>query len=210
MPARSRFRFSERARPLTLDHGDPAVCGYAWVHPAPAATLVVLHGLQSHAQWFAEAADALVGRGLSVYALERCGSGSSPGRSGDIDRYRTWFDEAGRLVDYARAQQPEVPVHLLGHCFGANVALGAALERPGDVASLIMLTPGLHITPDYTPAEKARIAAAGLLSPERRFRVPQEDGLFTRDPDVLAWIEADTLGSRTLSAPRPATGCTTG
>jgi muconate cycloisomerase len=200
MPCRSRFRFSERAQPLTLDDRDPAVCGYAWVHPSPVATLVVLHGLQSHAQWFAEAADGLLERGLSVYALERCGSASSPGRSGDIDRYRSWFEEAGRLVDFARAQQPEVPVHLLGHCFGANVALGAALERPDDVASLIMLTPGLHITPDYSPVEKVRIAAAGLLSPQRRFRVPQEDRLFTRDPDVLAWIEADSLGSKTLSA----------
>jgi L-alanine-DL-glutamate epimerase-like enolase superfamily enzyme/alpha-beta hydrolase superfamily lysophospholipase len=200
MPPRSRFQFSERARPLTLDDRDPAVCGYAWVHPSPRATLVVLHGLQSHAQWFAEAADGLLDRGLSVYALERCGSGSSPGRSGDISRYQSWFDEAGRLVDFARAQQPEVPIHLLGHCFGANVALGVALERPDDVASLIMLTPGLHITPGYTPAEKVRIATAGLLSPQRRFRVPQEDGLFTRDPDVLAWIEADSLGSKMLSA----------
>jgi len=200
MPLQSRFRFSALAQPLSLDDRAPAISGYAWVHPSPAATLVVLHGLQSHAQWFAEAADGLLDRGLSVYALERCGSGSSPGRSGDIDRYRAWFDEAGRLVDYARAQQPDRPVHLLGHCFGANVALGTALERPGDVASLIMLTPGFHIIPDYTPVEKAKIALAGLLSPQRRFGVPQKDGLFTRDPDVLAWIEADSLGSKTLSA----------
>jgi len=200
MPPRSRFRFSERAQPLTLDDRSPAICGYAWVHPSPRATLVLLHGLQSHAQWFAEAADRLLDRGLSVYALERSGSGSSSGRSGDIDRYRSWFDEAGRLVDHARACQPDVPVHLLGHCFGANVALGAALERPGDVASLIMLTPGFHIIPDYTPAEKVRIGVAALVSPQRRFRVPQDDGLFTRDPDVLAWIEADGLGSKTLSA----------
>ncbi|HEV3365210.1 MAG TPA: alpha/beta hydrolase, partial [Acidimicrobiia bacterium] len=80
MPCQSRFRFSERARPLTLDDRDPAVHGYAWRHPSPVAALVVLHGLQSHAQWFAEAAEGLVNRGLSVYALERSGSGSSPGR----------------------------------------------------------------------------------------------------------------------------------
>jgi L-alanine-DL-glutamate epimerase-like enolase superfamily enzyme/alpha-beta hydrolase superfamily lysophospholipase len=200
MPCSSRFQFSERARPLILDECDPAVCGYAWRHPSPVAALVMVHGLQSHAQWFAEAADGLVDRGLSVYALERRGSGSAPGRSGDIDEYGTWFDEVGRLVDFVREEQPGVPVHLLGHCFGANVALGAALDRPGDVASLVMLTPGLHVIPDYTPAEKAQIAAAGVAAPQRRFRVPLEDRLFTRDPEVLAWIEADTLGSKTLSA----------
>ena len=200
MRCQSRFQFSERAEPFTLDEGDPAVCGYAWRHPSALATLVMVHGLQSHAQWFAEAADGLVDRGLSVYALDRRGSGSSPGRSGDIDEYGTWFDEVGRLVDFARREQPGVPVHLLGHCFGANVALGAALDRPGDVASLVLLTPGFHVIPDYAPAEKAQIAAAGVAAPQRRFRVPLEDRLFTRDPDVLAWIEADTLGSKTLSA----------
>ena len=200
MAPESRFRFSATARPFVLDDREPAVHGYAWRHPAPIASVVLLHGLQSHAQWFAEAADGLVERGLSVYALERRGSGSSPGRSGDIDRYRTWFVEGDRVVDLARGEHPEVPVHLVGHCFGANVALGVALERPDDVASLVMLTPGLHIRPGYTAAEKVRIAAAGLIAPDRRFRVPQEDGLFTRDPGVLAWIEADPLGARTVSA----------
>ncbi len=200
MPARRRFRLSPSARPLVLDDRAPAVHGYGWQHPTPDATVVLVHGLQSHAQWFAEAADGLVDRGLSVYALERRGSGSSPARSGDIDRYRTWFAEVERLVDFARREHPGVPVHLVGHCFGANVALGAALERPGSVASLIMLTPGLHITPDYTPAEKLSIAAAGLVARQRRFRVPQDDQLFTRDPDVLAWIRADSLGSKAVSA----------
>jgi muconate cycloisomerase len=200
MPAQGRFRFSELARPLALDDGDLPVHGYAWRHPSPTACVVAVHGLQSHAQWFAEAADGLVRRGLSVYAVERRGSGSSPGRSGDIDRYQTWFAEVGRVVDLARAEHPGVPVHLVGHCFGANLALGVALQRSGGVASLIMLAPGLHITPDYTPAEKLRIAVAGLAAPQRRFRVPQEDRLFTRDPEVLAWIQADALGSKTLTA----------
>src|SRR5437588_360904 len=160
MASDGRFRFSEQARPMVLDDREPAVHGYAWRHPSPVASLVVVHGLQSHAQWFAEAADRLVDRGLSVYAVERRGSGSSPGRSGDIDRYQTWFEEVERVVDLARAEHHTTPVHLLGHCFGANVALGTALRRPGDVASLIMLAPGLHITPDYAPAEKLRIALA--------------------------------------------------
>lgn len=197
MLTRSRFRFSVSAQPLVLEGG---VHGYAWRHPSPGAALVVLHGLQSHAQWFAEAADGLVDRGLSVYALERRGSGSSPERSGDIDRYGTWIDEALTLVEFVRGEQPGVPVHLVGHCFGANVALGAALKRPAGVASLIMLAPGLHIRPDYRPSEKLRIAGAALLARQRHFRVPQDDELFSRDPEVLAWIAADRLGSKTVSA----------
>lgn len=200
MQPHGRFRFSALAQPIDLEDGPVAVHGYAWRHPAPVATLVVLHGLQSHAQWFAEAADGLVDRGLSVYALDRRGSGSSPERSGDIDRYGTWTAEVAALVELARREQPGVPVHLVGHCFGANVALAAALERGGLAASLVLLTPGLHIRPDYTAAEKASIAAAAVLAPQRRFRVPQDDELFTRDGEVLAWIAADRLGAKTLTA----------
>ena len=200
MQPHCRFRFSALALPIELEDGPVAVHGYAWRHPSPAAALVVLHGLQSHAQWFAEAADGLVDRGLSVYALDRRGSGSSPARSGDIDRYGTWTAEVAAVVEFVRREHPGVPVHLVGHCFGANVALAAALERQGLAASLVLLTPGLHIRPDYRPAEKLRIAAAALLAPQRRFRVPQEDELFTRDQEVLAWIAADRLGSKTLTA----------
>jgi muconate cycloisomerase len=200
MPPPGRFRFSERAQPLVVDDRPSAVHGYGWRHPSPVACVVVVHGLQSHAQWFAEAADLLVDRGISVFALERRGSGSSPYTNGDIDRYQTWFDEVGRVVDLARTEEPDAPVHLLGHCFGANVALGYALDHPGNVASLVMLAPGLHIRPDYTAMEKLQILAAGLAAPGRRFRVPQADDLFTRDPEVLAWIEGDTLGSKTCSA----------
>jgi len=200
MPTPGRFRFSPQARPLSLDGGDIPVHGYAWRHPSPVAAVVVVHGLQSHAGWFAEAADRLVERGLSVYAVDRRGSGSSPFRSGDVDRFGTWFAEVQRMVDLARSENPAAPVHLVGHCFGANVALGAALARPDAVASLIMLAPGLHILPDYRLAEKAAIAVAALSAPARRFPVPQEDALFSRDPDVVGWIAADPLGSKTVTA----------
>jgi acylglycerol lipase len=195
-----RFRLSARAEPFSLRGNAPHVHGYAWRHPSPTASLVLVHGLQSQAQWFAEAAGLLNDRGLAVYALDRRGSGSSPAARGDIHRYADWFDEVGDVVRHARAEHPNVPVHLVGHCFGANVALGSLLSGRTDARSLIMLTPGFYVLPDYSLAEKLRILASGVVAPGTRFRVPQDDGLFSRDPEVVAWIGADTLGARTLTA----------
>jgi len=195
-----RFSFSERAEPLHLRRAGPAAHGYAWRPPSPRATLILVHGLQSHAQWFAECAEALFARGFAVYALDRRGSGSSPGVRGDIERYTDWFEEVGSLVRLARADLPDAPVHLVGHCFGANLALGCALTLRPEIRSLIMLTPGLFILPDYTGLTKLRILACGLLRPQARFPVPQDDDLFSRDPQVLAWIRGDRLGARTLTA----------
>ncbi|HZS94437.1 MAG TPA: alpha/beta fold hydrolase [Chloroflexota bacterium] len=198
--AGNRFAFSERSEPFRLRERPPHVYGYAWRHPAPKATLVLIHGLQSHAQWFAESADLLLDRGFSVYALDRRGSGSSPETRGDIADYRDWFDEVTEVAALARSERPDVATHLIGHCFGANLALGSAMDARVPIASIAMLTPGLYITPDYSAPTKALIAASAFLQPQRRFPVPQNDGMFTRDPAVLAWIRGDTLGAKTLTA----------
>jgi alpha-beta hydrolase superfamily lysophospholipase len=195
-----RFRFTDRAEPLCLGATEPRVYGYTWRPPAPRATLVLLHGLQSHAGWFADAAETLLDGGLAVYALDRRGSGSSRGVRGDVGRYVDWLDEVATIVEQARADFPASPVHLVGHCFGANVALGCVLIRGLVVHSIVMLTPGLYVQPDYSAWEKARIVLSGLGAPDTRFRVPQDDDLFTRDPDVLAWIQQDALGARTVTA----------
>ena len=108
-----------------------------------------------------------------MYALDRRGSGSSRGVRGDVGRYGDWLDEVAAVVVQARADNPDCPVHLVGHCFGANVALAGVLQRGLAVQSIVMLTPGLYVQPDYTVWEKARIALAGLLAPDTRSACPR-------------------------------------
>jgi acylglycerol lipase len=195
-----RFEFSHRAEPFVLRGAPPHVHGVVWRPARPAAAVVLVHGLQSHAQWFADAADQLVDRGVSVYAVERRGSGSSPGVRGDIRRYEEWLEEVAETVRLARRQHPRLPVHLLGHCFGATLALATILSGRAAVDGLVMLTPGLRVLPRHRRLERLAIAAAVCLAPRRRFRVPQRDEDFTRDEAVLAWIRADRGGARTLTA----------
>jgi alpha-beta hydrolase superfamily lysophospholipase len=61
--------------------------GFVW-RPASHATCVVVlvHGLQSHADWFAEPGLQLARRGVAVYAPDRRGSGASTAPRGDPDR----------------------------------------------------------------------------------------------------------------------------
>jgi alpha-beta hydrolase superfamily lysophospholipase len=175
------------------------VHGYAWRHPTPEASLVLVHGFQSHAQWFAEAADDLVDRGFAVFALDRRGSGSSPERPGDVTDYRDWVRELAAVIRLAQAEH-DVPVHLVGHCFGANIALACALTQPLVLGSIVMLTPGVYVRPDYTPVEKVQIAVNGLRGNTGiRFRMPQEAELFSRDPELVDWIRADTRGARNVT-----------
>ena len=176
--------------------------GFVWRPASPAsATLVLVHGLQSHAGWFVDAGPRLAARGLAVYAPDRRGSGAyTSAPRGDIVDYGQWLVDLEQVIRQAQAEYPLSPVHLVGHCFGANLALGCALRTRSRVRSVAMLTPGLYVLPGYGLSEKLRIGLASVVAPETRFRVPQEDALFSRDPDVLAWIGADTLGARSITA----------
>ena len=53
-----------RAEPFRLRRSEPRVHGYAYRSADPAAALVLVHGLQSHAGWFDEAADRPAGARL--------------------------------------------------------------------------------------------------------------------------------------------------
>jgi alpha-beta hydrolase superfamily lysophospholipase len=196
-----RFSFTDRAEPFRLRTASPHVHGYAWRRSGPTASLVLIHGFQSHAQWFAEAGELLYDRGFSVYALDRRGSGSSPDERGHVDRYRDWLEEVAEVVARAREEAPAAPVHLIGHCFGANLAMGAVLTQPIEVASIVMLTPGLYVQQDYTLRQKAQIAFRVLTGSHALFRAPQEAAMFSHDPDLIAWIGGDTLGAQRVTGP---------
>ncbi len=175
--------------------------GFLW-RPArpPSAIAILIHGLQSHAGWFLDAGERLAAQGLAAYAPDRRGSGRSASARGDIANFRQWFSDLAEIVRFASSDYPETPVHLIGHCFGADVALGAVLSGTTSAASIVMLTPGLYILPTYSRWDMLRIGLSALLAPATKFRVPQDDDLFSRDPDVLAWIAGDDLGARSVTA----------
>jgi alpha-beta hydrolase superfamily lysophospholipase len=185
--------------PASLELGDQT--GFVWrTSSSPTAVVVLVHGLQSHAGWFLDAGARLAAQGLAVYAPDRRGSGRSGSPRGDIRDYRDWLADVEAVVTAARTTYPGTTVHLVGHCFGANLALGVALRKQVPVASVAMLTPGLYVQPDYRLLDKVRVGLAALISPRTYFRVPQDDGLFSRDPGVLEWIGRDELGARRVTA----------
>lgn len=79
---------------------------------------------------------AHLGGSLDALAPDLPGHGRSP----------AWQPEAGDLHDLATAQAAVLldrPRHLLGHSFGATVALRLALEQPDKVLSLALIEPVL-------------------------------------------------------------------
>ncbi len=101
----------------------------------PKASLVYLHGIQSHGAWYVETAEELARRGYSVYLPDRRGSGLSPGPRGHFpsSRSSSWTT-CGCFVRRAKQDEAGRPTFVVGGCWGARPAIdlragGAGRDR---------------------------------------------------------------------------------
>lgn len=98
-------------------------------------SIVLLHGTGRDRSYWARTLPELATH-ATVYAVDRRGRGAS----GDADQYAIEREAEDALAVIGAAS---APTHLLGHSFGAIVALEAAL-RVGHLRSLILYEPPLN------------------------------------------------------------------
>lgn len=77
-----------------------------------------------------------LGGGLTVHNIELPGHGLAE----DWDRERDFTEQA---LEIALSEMPSEPVPLVGHSYGAALALRLAVERPYRVSSLVLIEPTL-------------------------------------------------------------------
>jgi pimeloyl-ACP methyl ester carboxylesterase len=112
-----------------------------WRRTAPGVPLVLLHGLSSNARYWQRVVDRLPSR--RAVALDQRAHGLSPVPEDGLDE-ATLVDDVLRLVDACRLQRPVV----VGHSFGAAVALSAAAAHPDRFSGLGILDGPVWPRPD--------------------------------------------------------------
>ena len=152
--------------------------------------LLYLHGIESHGGWFLPAALRLRDRGCTTWLLDRRGSGLNrgvePGHTPSADVL---------LEDVRRARQAlgDPPLHLLGLSWGGKLATAAALDQPRHVESLVLITPGLRARVDLPWRQKLAVGFNLLFGGTGHFDVPLRPEMFTREPELLAFLRRDPL-----------------
>lgn len=170
--------------------------GYiAYTAPGADTALVYLHGVESHAGWFAQAAILLRERGYDVFCLDRRGSGINRGNRdftpGHVDTFRVLLDDIHAFIAPLRERYRRVV--LVGLSWGGKLAAAHALAWPGDADALVLITPGFKALVDVGPLDKLKIVLFSQLSPESQVASPIEPEMFTTTPRYLDYIENDPL-----------------
>lgn len=152
--------------------------------------LLCVHGIESHGGWFLPAALQLRARGCTTYLLDRRGSGLNRGVEPGHAASAAVLLEDVRL---AREHLGNPPLHLVGLSWGGKLATAVALAQPANVASLILVTPGLCAQVDLSVGQKLAVAFDLLWGGTRHFDVPITPEMFTQDPQLLDFLRRDPL-----------------
>ncbi len=157
----------------------------------PTGVLLLCHGLGEHAGRYGHVVDTVVPDGWAVYGVDHRGHGRSGGRRAHLDRYEDWLADYDTFRRHVVARHPGLPVFLLGHSMGGQIALAYALDHQDDLRGLVLSAPALA----SNAVPKAAVPVLRLLARiAPTLRPAGIDGTkVSKDPAVVADYQADPL-----------------
>jgi pimeloyl-ACP methyl ester carboxylesterase len=142
-------------RPVIASMRSPAGVTISYERFGKGPPLVMVHGAFSDHRTNWEFVAPLLGAQFTVYAIARRGRGLTSATEG-----HSIADEAADLIALIRSIGGLV--HLLGHSYGAHVALDAAAQMPAPVRKLVLYeAPWPHLMDDTTLARLEPFAKGG-------------------------------------------------
>ena len=109
----------------------------------PRYVALLCHGYGEHIGRYEHVADALVRHGAVVCGVDHEGHGRSDGERVLIDDYEAVVDDFNALDESARAQNPGLPVVLIGHSMGGMIAARYAQRYGRTLAAVVLSAPVL-------------------------------------------------------------------
>ena len=188
--------------------GYPLALPALWPAGEPRATVVCIHGIQSHGGWYEYSCQQLCAGGLprvlsrpARLRPERTGPGRRTAFRRLLDdiaeflRSPVWRSAARRIP---RAMRPFL---LAAISWGGKLAVALQRWQPGLVDGLVLLCPGFFSAGRPPFAERLAILGARLVSPDRLFPIPLNDPeLFTATPRWQQFIRDDPLALHQATA----------
>ncbi len=159
-------------------HDTPIVWQRWLPDSAPRAVLLVAHGYGEHSGRYGNLISYFVPRGYAIYAPDHRGHGKSGGERVAVESFFDYVGDLKMLFDIAHAEQPSLPIYLLGHSMGAMIATAYAGLHQSELDGLIISGGG--IASDKTPPPQNGLDLSLTLS-----RDPAVGQAYRDDPLVF-------------------------
>lgn len=165
----------------------------AWLPSGdPRAVVMLIHGLGEHSGRYAHVATTLNDAGLAVHALDHRGHGKSDGKRVFVKSYDEFMTDLTQFRSLIEAELPDVPLIVLGHSMGGNLAVGHTLDHQAGIAGLALSGAALEVGDDLSPAKLKVFKLIAKIAPGVRPEGLSAEAI-SRDPAVVSAYQNDPL-----------------
>ncbi len=167
----------------------------AWLPDEHArAAVLVAHGLAEHSGRYAHLAEHLVAHGYSVSALDHRGHGRSQGHRAQLGRMDYVVEDLHRFADLVCSEHQGIPLFLLGHSLGGEIALAYAVRYQSELSGLVLSGPTV-LFEGVSDLQRRAAAILSRLAPGFPM-LRLDSAAVSRDPEVVRAYDADPLNYR--------------
>lgn len=154
------------------------------------AVIVLIHGFNAHSGYMEWPAEQFAANGLAVYALDLRGRGESEGERFYVENFSDYLADVDTLVNTAKAENPGLPIYVLGHSAGGVIASSYVFEHQGEVAGLVCESFAFDVGLPHLV--QLALEGVGKLFPHLHvFSLNNAD--FSRDPAAVERMNNDPL-----------------
>jgi acylglycerol lipase len=156
----------------------------------PRGVMILIHGFNAHSGYMIWPAEQFAANGLACYALDLRGRGKSEGERFYVEKFSDYLEDVDKLVSIAKAENPNLPVYVLGHSAGGVIATSYVFEHQAEIAGLICESFAYDVgLPD---AVELILKGVSYLTPHLHvFSLKNAD--FSRFPEVVEAMNNDPL-----------------
>ncbi|MDO8525074.1 MAG: alpha/beta fold hydrolase [Candidatus Omnitrophota bacterium] len=172
---------------------DKAIEYRQWASSSPRAVLLLVHGLGAHAGRWEAMAEFFVKNRISSYAIES----GDPARAG---YFRNYQGHILALSAIAAKDNPGKNIFLVGESMGALLSFLFVSGHPELFKGLICLSPAFSNKCRLSAADNLKALAALFYNPKKKFMMPFDFSMCTRDTEYSNALNSDPGEYRAISA----------
>lgn len=164
-----------------------------WAPDSPKAVLVVVHGLGDHSGRYGPFIRYFVERGFAVALYDQRGHGRSEGVRAHADQFQDFLQDLAQFVQLTKDRFPKLPMFLVGHSFGGQVALNFVVRYAKGLRGIVLSSPNVMLKLPV-PNWKKKLADWAQNS-MRRMKLSHhiDSKMLSHDPEVVAAYDNDPL-----------------
>jgi len=157
----------------------------------PEAVFLLVHGLGTQSESWNCLSEFFLPYNISSYAIELRGFGETPDEKGHIGSFHTYFDDLRRLREVIALENKGKKIFLIGQSLGGIISFRVALREPDLFDGLICMAPAFVSRLKFGFSDYAGMAISLLYNPRKRFNMPFDSGMCTRDVDCRKVLDSD-------------------